>query len=96
MIKIVLTVTQSLSLLELLARIPKSKVVSVEKKRVAWLSYMFKKPLIISIKLAGKQTFEKISFSLYLGLVLDIAVVVEGFKIVECSRIVIQEISKEG
>ena len=56
---------------------------------------MIQKAAIVSIKLAREQTFKEICFRLHFGFIFYITVVVEGLKIVECARVVVQQISKE-
>ena len=68
---------------------------SFKKKRMARSHRMIQKAAIVSIKLAREQTFEEICFSLHFGFIFYITVVVEGLKIVECARVVVQQISKE-
>ena len=79
-----------------LTGIPKSKVVIFKEEGVGPLRYMLEVAEVVPVEGALEQTLQKGLLTLNVVMFPPVCVVVERFKVVESSRILVEEVASEG
>ena len=84
---------------QVVTRVPQPEVVVLEEELVVPLGHVVEEPDVVLIELTLEQTPEEVSLilsRLQTLFVLGFRVVVKGLKVIECSFIMIEEVSEEG
>ena len=79
-----------------LAGVPQPEVVVLEEEGVGPARHVLQVTEVSPIKLASEQTFQKVSFGHFVSAVDVVGVIVQGFEVVEGSRILVEEVPQEG
>ena len=79
-----------------LAGVPQPEVVVLEEEGVGPARHVLQVTEVSPVKLASEQTFQKVSFGHFVSAVDVVGVIVQGFEVVEGSRILVEEVPQEG